>query len=144
MTGTTSNPSTDFAERVGGRLDRLDLSADAAAAAAGLSSAAMQAVLDGSAVPPRGRRLVRLAEALSTSVAYLVGLDPDDPVPDEYLREDQGELGLLAADEEAVLRAYRRLDMPGRAALLLLVTRLAPEPAADEKPPRQARLASPG
>ena len=143
MTRTVSNTSSDFADRVQGRLDRLGLSPDAAAAAAGLSAAALRGVLEGGTPPPRGKRLVQLAEALSTSVAYLVGLDPDDPVPGEYLQEDQGELGLLAMDEEALLRAYRRLDMPTRAALLLIAARLSPEPVADEKPPRQSRLANP-
>ena len=86
---------------------------------------------------PKGKKLLRLADALSTSVAYLVGLDPDAPVPEEYLQEDQGALGLLAADEERLLRAYRRLDVPSRAALLQIVGKMSPEPEALERKPRQ-------
>ena len=56
------------------------------------------------------------------------------------LAEDQGNLGLLAGDEEALLRAYRRLDIPGRAALLHVVMRMAgPEPEPDAKPRRPGR-----
>ena len=108
------------------------------AAAARLPAALLEAVLRGTAPPPRGKRLVGLAEALSTSVSYLVGLDPDMPVPEEYLEEDQGTLGLLAGDEEALLRAYRRLDVSSRAALLLVAGKMAPEPETLERKPRQA------
>ena len=125
------------AERIQGRLDRLGLSDEEAARAAGLPPGHLRRVLDGVLPPPRGKRLARLAEALATSVSYLIGLDPDMPVPDEYLAEDQGELGLLAADEEALLRAYRRLDVPARAALLQVALRMAPEPEAPEVKPRQ-------
>lgn len=127
----------EFAERVRGRLDRLDLSPEDAARAAGLPGDFLLRLLEGRAPPPRGQRLVRLAEALATSVAYLVGLDPDAPVPPEHLREEQGELGLLAADEDALLRAYRRLDISSRAALLQVVLKMAPEAEADERRPRQ-------
>jgi hypothetical protein len=72
---------------------------------------------------------VALAEVLATSVSYLVGLDPDVAPPPEVLEEDQATLGLLAGDEEALLRAYRRLDLPMRAALVLIARKLAgPEP----------------
>jgi hypothetical protein len=51
------------------------------------------------------------------------------------LEEAQGELGLLAPDEEALLRHYRRLDVPTRAAVGLLVARAAgPEPEPEAKP----------
>lgn len=129
--------ANEFAERVQGRLDRLGLSPEDAARNAGLSPDAVRKLLDGSRPPPRGQRLVKLAEALATSVSYLVGLDPDTPVPPEYLEEDQGSLGLLAGDEEALLRAYRRLDVPARAALLQVVLRMSPEPEQLEQKPRQ-------
>lgn len=127
---------SEFAERVQGRLDRLSLSTEAAARAAGLPADFVQKLLDGAVPPPRGQRLVKLADALATSVSYLVGLDPDTPVPTEFLEEQQGSLGLLAGDEEALLRAYRRLDVPSRAALLQVVQRMAPEPEALERKPR--------
>ena len=129
--------ATEFAERVQGRLDRLDVTPEAAARAVGLPPDLIQKLLDGKLPPPRGKRLVKLAEALSTSVSYLVGLDPDTPVPDEYLEEEQGSLGLLAGDEEALLRAYRRLDVSSRAALLQVVHKMASEPEPQEKKPRQ-------
>jgi hypothetical protein len=45
------------------------------------------------------------------------------------LEDPQGKLGLLAPDEEALLRSYRRLDTPTRAAVLQPVSRAAgPEP----------------
>ena len=134
-------PGNGFAERVASRLERLGLMPEAAAKAAGLPPNALTLVLDGRSPPPRGQRLIRLAEALATSVSYLVGLDPDAPVPGEYLEEDQGSLGLLAGDEEALLRAYRRLNVPAKAALLLVARSMSPEPEADERKPVQGRRA---
>lgn len=131
---------TEFAQRVQGRLDRLDLSPEQAARAGGLPADLISRLLEGKA-PPRGHRLVKLAEALSTSVSYLVGLDPDTPVPPEYLEEEQGSLGLLAGDEDALLRAYRRLDVSSRAALLQVALKMAPEPEALERKARQGRPA---
>ena len=125
-----------FTDRIQGRLDRLGLAPEAAGRAAGLPAELIGKLLAGDA-PPRGSRLVKLAEALQTSVSYLVGLDPDMPVPEEYLQEEQGSLGLLAGDEEGLLRAYRRLDFSTKAALLQVVLRMAPESAADEQKPRQ-------
>ncbi|WP_428483549.1 hypothetical protein [Rhodopila sp.] len=133
------NGIVEFADRVQGRLDRLDLSPDDLARLARLPAGFIHGMLDGNLPPPRGKRLITLAEVLSTSVSYLVGLDPDAPVPDEYLEEDQGSLGLLAGDEEALLRAYRRLDMSSRAALLQIVLKMTPEPDHDEKKPRQVK-----
>lgn len=127
----------EFAERVQGRLDRLGLSPDAVAKIAGLPAGLVHGVLDAQVPPPRGKRLIKLAEALETSVSYLIGLDPDAPVPEEYLQEDQGSLGLLAGDEEALLRAYRRLDVSLRAALLQVALKMAPELDAFEKKPRK-------
>ena len=92
---------------------------------------------NGKSEAPRGKKLLRLADALSTSVAYLVGLDPDADVPEEYLQEDQGALGLLAGDEEALLRAYRRLDVSSKAALLQIARKMAPEPASLEAKARR-------
>ena len=66
----------------------------------------------------------------------LVGLDPDVAPPQELLEEDQGTLGLLAGDEEALLRAYRRLDVSSRAAALHVLLKMAgPEPTPDVKKP---------
>ena len=128
-----------LAERVQGRLDRLDLAAEAAGRAAGLADDFLARLLDGRMAPPRGKRLARLAEVLSTSVSYLVGLDPDAEVPPEFLEEEQGSLGLLAGDEEALLRAYRRLDVSSRAALLQVARKMAPEAEAAERAPRLGR-----
>ena len=135
------NESSPFADRVAARLERLDLTPEAAAKLAGMTPDALLRVLDGRARPPRGQRLVRLADALATSVSYLVGLDPDTPVPTEYLEEDQATLGLLAGDEEALLRAYRRLDVPTRAALLRVLRTMSPEPVVDEQKPVAGRRA---
>ena len=128
-----------LAERVQGRLDRLDLPAEAAGRAAGLADDFLERLLDGRMAAPRGRRLAKLAEVLATSVSYLVGLDPDAEVPPEFMEEDQGSLGLLAGDEEALLRAYRRLDVSSRAALLQVARKMAPEVEAAERAPRQGR-----
>ncbi len=137
----TGNPAMDettgFAARVQGRLDRLGLSPEAAAKVASLPADFVGRLLAEDRPPPRGKRLVKLAEALGTSVSYLIGLDPDTPVPAEYLEEDQGTLGLLAGDEEALLRAYRRLDISSRAALVQVVLKMTPEPEVLEKRPRR-------
>jgi transcriptional regulator with XRE-family HTH domain len=130
---------SDFADRVLGRLERLDLTPEKASRQAGLPPGFVGLIIEGKQDPPRGQRLAKLADTLSVSVSYLVGLDPDTPVPLEYLEEDQGSLGLLAADEEALLRAYRRLDMSSKAALLQIVQKMSPEPEADEKQARQVR-----
>lgn len=128
---------TDFGVRVQGRLDRLGLTSEVATRTAGLPTGSLDKVLAGDLPVPRGKRLIRLAEALATSVSYLVGLDPDSPVPDEFLQEDQGTLGLLAGDEEALLRAYRRLDISSRSALVQIVLKMAPEPESHEKKSRR-------
>lgn len=135
--GASDPDAGEFAERVQGRLDRLGLAPDYAARAAGLPADFIPRLLEGKLPPPRGQRLVKLADALATSVSYLIGLDPDMPVPAEYLEEEQGSLGLLAGDEEALLRAYRRLDVSSRAALLQVASRMAAEPEPQERKPRQ-------
>ncbi|KAA2213539.1 hypothetical protein [Teichococcus oryzae] len=127
-------------ERIEGRLERLGLDFAGIARSAGLPDDLLDRLREGRAPVPRGQRLVRLAEALSTSVSYLVGLDPDTQPPQELLEEEQGSLGLLAGDEEALLRAYRRLDVPGRAAILHVLLKMAgPEP--DEARPVERRRA---
>ena len=124
--------------RIDSRLDRLDLTAEAAFTQAGLAPDLLEKLRQGKAPVPRGPRLQRLAEALGTSVAYLVGLDPDAVPPAELLQDDQASLGLLAGDEEALLRAYRRLDPAARAALQLVVQKMA-GPVPEEPPPAGRR-----
>ncbi len=123
--------------RLQGRLDRLELEPDQAARVAGVPAELLRRILADQAPLPRGQRLVKLADALDTSVSYLIGLDPDVPVPPEFLQEDQGALGLLALDEETILRAYRRLDVSSRAALLRVVLKMSPEPEEMERKPLQ-------
>jgi len=127
------NRAMELTDRIQGRLDRLGLTPESAARSAGLPSDFIRKLLGGDLSSPRGQRLVKLAEVLETSVSYLVGLDPDVPVPAEHLEEEQGSLGLLAGDEDALLRAYRRLDVSARAALLLVVLKMSPEPEVGEK-----------
>ena len=119
-------------ERIHARLERIDTPPDAVLKAAGLPADFLDKLRHGKARVPRGQRLIKLAEALGTSVSYLVGLDPDVAPPQELLEEDQGSLGLLAGDEDALLRAYRRLDVASRAAALHVLLKMAgpePEPA---------------
>ena len=116
-------------ELIEARLERLDLSPEEAFRRAGLPPDLLLRLREGSVPVPRGARLVRLAEVLGTSVSWLVGLDPDVAPPAEALEEEQGSLGLLAGDEEALLRAYRDLDFATKAALLTVVRKMAgPEP----------------
>ena len=116
-------------ERIQARLERMDLAPEEACRAAGLAPDFLERLRRNSVPVPRGRRLVKLAEALGTSVSYLVGLDPDVAPPPDLLEEDQGSFGLLAGDEEALLRAYRRLDVSSRAAALHVLLKMAgPEP----------------
>lgn len=127
MNGDDAAP---WAGRIRGRLERLDLSAGEAARRLGLPPDGLDDLLSGKAPLPRGQRLRKLAEVLETSISYLVGLDPDTPPPPEVLEEDQGSFGFLAGDEEALLGAYRRLDVASRAAVLRVMQKMtAPEPA---------------
>jgi transcriptional regulator with XRE-family HTH domain len=121
------------------RLDRMGLAPETLCREAGLPPDFLDKLRSGKAPVPRGKRLIKLAEALGTSVSYLVGLDPDAPPPQEVLEDDQGSLGLLAGDEEALLRAYRRLDVSSRAAALHVVLKMAgPEPE-PETPARRRK-----
>ena len=121
-------------ELIEARLERLDLSPETVFRGIGLPVDLLMRLRDGTAGPPRGARLQRLAEVLGTSVSYLVGMDPDVQPPTEWLEEEQGSLGLLAGDEEALLRAYRGLDFPTKAALLTVVRKMAgPEPVPEVK-----------
>ncbi len=126
MASTESGP---MVERIEARIERMDVPPAALLKEAGLPSDFLDKFRLGKVPPPRGKRLVKLAEALGTSVSYLVGLDPDTIPPAELLEEDQGSLGLLAGDEEALLRAYRRLEVSSRAAALHVLLKMAgPEP----------------
>jgi hypothetical protein len=132
--------SDPVVERIEARLERMDLPTEVALKKAGLPSDLLHKLRLGQVPLPRGQRLIKLAEVLGTSVAYLVGLDPDAVPPQELLEEDQGSLGLLAGDEEALLRAYRRLDVATRAAALHVVLKMAgpePEPGAHKAPRRR-------
>lgn len=138
-------PDPALRERIQGRLDRLGLSAEQASQAARLGPERLPQILAGRMPLPRGKALRDLAEALGCTLSYLVGLEPDEPPPEELLQEEQGTLGaLLAGDQEALLRAYGRLDLSGKAALLLVAQRMAgPEPVAETKPVGRPRAASP-
>ncbi|MFL5253500.1 MAG: hypothetical protein ACJ8AI_11495 [Rhodopila sp.] len=131
----TALPAAPVLERIEARLDRMDLEPGTAMREAGLPTDFLDRLRAGKVLVPRGQKLIRLAEALGTSVSYLVGLDPDTAPPQELLEEDQGTLGLLAGDEEALLRAYRRLDVSSRAAALHVLLKMAgPEPEPNAKP----------
>ena len=136
--GLAAQPVLD---RIQARLERMDMPPEAALKPAGLPPDFLYKLRRGKAPVPRGQRLIKLAEALGTSVSYLVGLDPDVAPPQELLEEDQGSLGLLAGDEEALLRAYRRLDVASRAAALHILLKMAPEP--DPESVSRGRLSRP-
>lgn len=125
-----------LAERMAGRLDRLGLRPTEAAKLAGLTPDALDRVLAGAATLPRGAKLTKLAEVLGCSISYLIGLEPDAPPPAELLEEDQGSFGTLTPDQDALLRAYGRLDMVSKQALLRVAQRMAgpePEPLAKRR-----------
>jgi transcriptional regulator with XRE-family HTH domain len=132
-----SNP--EIAARIEGRLERLGLAVEDAERIAGLPAGSLQALLHGEGALPRGAALRRLAATLDVEEGFLLGLEPGDLIPAEMLEDPQAELGLLAPDEEALLRHYRRLDIPARAAVNLLLARAAAAaPAPAEPPPRKA------
>lgn len=70
-----------------------------------------------------GNPLSCLAAALDASEEFILGLEPGDLIPADMLEEPQGDLGLLAPNEEGPLLRYRRLDLPTRAAVIHLVAR---------------------
>jgi transcriptional regulator with XRE-family HTH domain len=121
--------SVEIAARIEGRLERLGLSAQDTDRRVGLPAGTVAALVAGASVRPRGSALSRLCAALDVEEGFILGLDPGDLVPLHMLEEPQGELGLLAPEEEALLRHYRRLDMSLRTAIGLLVARAAgPDP----------------
>jgi transcriptional regulator with XRE-family HTH domain len=123
------DPSVEIAGRIEGRLERLGLSAEDVDRRAGLPAGTVAALLGVTSALPRGSALSRLCAALEVEEGFILGLEPGDLIPPHMLEEPQGELGLLAPDEEALLRHYRRLDMSLRAAIGLLVARAAgPDP----------------
>jgi len=125
----------DIAERIEGRLERLELTPAQVERSVGLPAGSMAAILAGGPLP-RGSLLRRLAEALGVDEHFLLGLDPGEVIPAEMLEEAQGSLGLLSPDEEALLRNYRRLEVPLRAAFNQILARAAgPEPV----PPAPSR-----
>ncbi|WP_203076606.1 helix-turn-helix domain-containing protein [Falsiroseomonas ponticola] len=129
-------PNPEIIARIDGRLDRLGLAAEEVEAAAGLKPGSLAALLRGEGALPRGQALRRLAAALDVDEVFVLGLEPGDLIPAAMLEEPQGELGLLAPDEEALLRHYRRLDVPARAAFGLVLARAAgpePEPPATKR-----------
>ena len=132
------DPGDSIAARIEGRLERLGLSAEEVERVAGLAPGSLLALLRDESAPPRGAGLRRLAQALDVGEEFILGLDPGDLIPADMLADPQGELGLLAPDEEALLRNYRRLDVPARAAVGLLVARAAgPEPEPGPAPTRK-------
>ena len=76
--------------RIEARLERMDMPLETALEAAGLPHDFLDKLRLGKTPIPRGRRLLKLAEALGTSVSYLVGLDPDVEPPQELLEELAG------------------------------------------------------
>ena len=117
--------TAEMAARIEGRLERLGLEGEAADRAAGLPAGTVQGLVERRGRVPRGAALRRLAAVLDVEEGFLLGLEPGDLIPAEMLGEEQSELGLLAPDEEALLRHYRGLDVPTRAAVLLVVGRAA-------------------
>ncbi len=128
----------DIAERIEGRLERLELTPAQVERSVGLPAGSMAAILAGGPLP-RGSLLRRLAEALGVDEHFLLGLDPGEVIPAEMLEEAQGSLGLLAPDEEALLRNYRRLDVPLRAAFNQILARAAGPEAPPAAPVRRRR-----
>lgn len=140
--GAELDTNFEIASRVEGRLERLGLSAEDVDRQAGLTSGTVAGIIRQSGTLPRGNALRRLAAALDVSEEFILGLEPGDLIPADMLDDPQGELGLLSPDEEALLRHYRRLDVPTRAAVVQLVSRAAgpePEPEVAKHPGRTRR-----
>ena len=117
--------SGEVAARIERRLDALGLQPEEVDARVGLPPGTTGRLRAGRGPIPGGRFLRGLCAALDTDEAYLLGLEPGDLVPAELLVEPQGELGLLAPDEEVLLKHYRSLSVPLRAAVVLLVAKAA-------------------
>ena len=123
------NDAPPMAALIEGRLDRLGLTPEEAAARPGCRR------ISSTAWPRAGSRR-RAARSWSgwprrwrPASPTWSGSTPTPPPPAELLEEEQGSLGLLAGDEEALLRAYRRLEFPQKAAVVLVVRSMAgPEP----------------
>jgi hypothetical protein len=130
----------ELASRIEVRLDRTGLAAEEVDRLAGLPPGTTLALASGKAGLPRGQAFRRLVAVLETTEEFILGLEPGDLIPPELLEEAQGELGLLAPDEEALLRHYRRLDIATRAAIGLVVARAAgPDPEPPPQPAPRAR-----
>lgn len=117
--------SPDVAGRIERRLDALGLQPEQVDANAGLPLGTTERLRHGVGFLPGGRFLRGLCAALDTDEEYLLGLEPGDLIPAELLVEPQGELGLLSPDEEALLKHYRSLSVPIRAAIALVVATAA-------------------
>ncbi len=93
----------EVAERIQGRLERVQLTAEEASVKARLGSPkALQRIIDGIDPLPRGPKFPRLAEVLECSISLLIGLDPDVEVPAELLVDDQPSFSLLSPDAGCV------------------------------------------
>ena len=108
--------SPNVAGRIERRLDALGLLPEQVDAKVGLPIGTTERLRRGAGPLPGGRFLRGLCAALDTDEEYLLGLEPGDLIPAELLVEPQGELGLLSPDEEALLKHYRSLSVPVRAA----------------------------
>ena len=117
--------SLDVAERIERRLDAMGLRPEEVDARVGLPPGTTDRLRERRGPIPGGRFLRGLCAALDTDEEYLLGLEPGDLMPAELLVEPQGQLGLLAPDEEALLKHYRGLSVPLRAAIALLIAKAA-------------------
>ena len=131
--------SPDVAGRIERRLDALGLRPEEVDTKVGLPSGTTERLRRGEGILPGGRFLRGLCAALDTDEEYLLGLEPGDLIPAELLVEPQGELGLLSPDEEALLKHYRTLSIPVRAAIALVTATAA---GAVEERPRSAACRS--
>ncbi len=117
--------SLDVAGRIERRLDALGLRPAQVDATVGLPLGTTERLQRGVGFLPGGRFLRGLCAVLDTNEEYLLGLEPGDLIPAELLVEPQGELGLLSPDEDALLKHYRSLSIPIRAAVALVVATAA-------------------
>lgn len=117
--------SPDVAGRIERRLDALGLRPEQVDAKVGLPLGTTERLRRGAGFIPGGRFLRGLCAALDTDEEYLLGLEPGDLIPAELLVEPQGELGLLSPDEQALLKHYRSLSIPVRAAIALVTATAA-------------------